>query len=122
MSVTSLLLLRYLTLKQGDKGEGAKEMSESTESSKEWHEGNQLPKIILMMRLFRFVCLQDPGDASAGSTYSSKTGAENPSRLFQTYVGKRFDTSTIRMNNRINEAAAQIFVNRDINININKQL
>lgn len=127
-SVTSLILLRYYYASEQHKatasrkpfiGAGAEEMSRS-DSSNDWHEGNQLPKIILMMRLFRFVCLQDPGDASAGSTYSSKTGAENPSRLFQTYVGKRFDTSTIRMNNRINEAAAQIFVNRDININ--KQL
>lgn len=124
-SVTSLILLRYYYASEQHKatasgkpfiGAGAEEMSRS-DSSNDWHEGNQLPKIILMMRLFRFVCLQDPGDASAGSTYSSKTGTKNTYNVSETFVGKRFDTSTIRMNNRINEAAAQIFVNRDININ-----
>ena len=123
-SVTSLILLRYYYASEQHKatasgkpfiGAGAEEMSRS-DSSNDWHEGNQLPKIILMMRLFRFVCLQDPGDAGQGSTSSAKTGTKNPSWLSETVVGKRFDTSTIRMNNRINEAAAQIFVNRDINI------
>tara|TARA_B100001250_G_scaffold287323_1_gene249163 strand:- start:50 stop:1780 length:1731 start_codon:yes stop_codon:yes gene_type:complete len=126
-SVTSLILLRYYYASEQHKatasgkpfiGAGAEEMmSNFKESPDVWSQGNQLPKIILMMRLFRFVCLQDPGDASAGSTYSSKTGTKNTYKVSETFVGKRFDTSTIRMNNRINEAAAQIFVNRDININ-----
>ena len=130
MSVTSLLLLRYLTLEQGDKGAGAKEMmSNSTESPDVWSQGNQLPKIVLMMRLFRFVCLQDPGvgkfwrkratiSGGAKDDYSDDVivGGDMPHPLrFNKY---KFNTSTIRMNNRLNEAAAQLFINRDIQINI----
>ena len=131
MSVTSLLLLRYLTLQSGDRGAGAVEMSNSREPSDVWSQGNQLPKIVLMMRLFRFVCLQDPG---VGSTFSRRkratisggakddysddviVGGDMQRDLgFNTY---KFNTSTIRMNNRLNEAAAQLFINRDIQINI----
>ena len=129
MSVTSLLLLRYLTLQRGDIGAGAVEMSNSTEPSDVWSQGNQLPKIILMMRLFRFVCLQDPGvgkfwrkratiSGGAKDDYSDDVivGGDMQRALgFNTY---KFNTSTIRMNNRLNEAAAQLFINRDIQINI----
>ena len=129
MSVTSLLLLRYLTLQRRDIGAGAVEMSNSTESPDVWSQGNQLPKIVLMMRLFRFVCLQDPGvgkfwrkratiSGGAKDDYSDDVivGGDMPNPLrFNKY---KFNTSTIRMNNRLNEAAAQLFINRDIQINI----
>ena len=104
-------------------------MSNSREPSDVWSQGNQLPKIVLMMRLFRFVCLQDPGvgkfwrkratiSGGAKDDYSDDVivGGDMPHPLrFNRY---KFNTSTIRMNNRLNEAAAQLFINRDIQINI----
>tara|TARA_X000000368_G_C23049840_1_gene720872 strand:- start:280 stop:1737 length:1458 start_codon:yes stop_codon:yes gene_type:complete len=100
------------------KGEGAKEMSKSREPSNVWSRGNQIPKIILMMRLFRFVCFQ--GDTSlATMTSSDKTGTSDKKMLTASsnLLGKRFDSGTIRMNNRINEAATQLYLNQDIKIN-----
>jgi hypothetical protein len=100
------------------KGAGVEAMEGIPEDA-DWSKGNQLPKIILMMRLFRFVCFQ--GDTFwATTTRSSKTGTKTKTPSLQpskTWFGKRFDSGTMRMNNRINEAATQLYLNQDIKIN-----
>ena len=86
-----------------------------------WEEGNQVYKIILMMKLFRFVCYQ--GKTAKGvvkqksaDITGTKSAAGSTGFNFSATFGfkNRFDNHTIRMFNRINEAAAQLTTINDI--------
>tara|TARA_B100001094_G_scaffold140589_1_gene136273 strand:+ start:99 stop:1493 length:1395 start_codon:yes stop_codon:yes gene_type:complete len=106
-------------------GKGTEEMLEPEEDA-DWEKGNQVYKIILMMKLFRFVCWQ--GKTVSDEIYQASrdiTGTRSATPpptstepvVSATWLGAwrgRFDKHTIRMFNRINEAAAQLSTINDI--------
>ena len=109
-----------LANKEPPMGEGTSEMLPQPPNAN-WEEGNQVFKIILMMKLFRFVCWQGKTaeavikQKSADIT-GTKSAAKSTGFDFSATFGfkNRFDKHTIRMFNRINEAAAQLSTINDI--------
>tara|TARA_B100000965_G_C19572834_1_gene749936 strand:+ start:263 stop:1639 length:1377 start_codon:yes stop_codon:yes gene_type:complete len=106
--------------KEPPMGEGTSEMLGKPPNAN-WEEGNQVYKIILMMKLFRFVCRQGKTAKGVAKQESAditgtRSAAESTGFEFRATFGfkNRFDNYTIRMFNRINEAAAQLSTINDI--------